>query len=280
MHKSLAIFEGHKIRRHYDAKTETWYFSVVDILQVLIQQPDYKRARKYWNKLKERLSSEGSQLVTDCHQLKLEAADGKRYLTDVANPETLLRLIQSVPSPKAEPIKLWLAKVGYERLQDMADPAKSLDRARHYWQQHGRSEKWIQQRMMGQETRNKLTDYWKNHDITKESEYAALTNIIHKEWAGLTVKAHKVKKGLKSHNLRDHMSEGELIFTALAEMSTRQIAETMNATGMPENAVAGKKGGGIAKRARVELEKKTGKKVVTGENYLPPGSGKRLGFKT
>lgn len=277
MHKSLAIFEGHKIRRHYDEKTETWYFSVVDILQVLIQQPDYKRARKYWNKLKERLSAEGSQLVTDCHQLKLEAVDGKRYLTDVANPETLLRLIQSVPSPKAEPIKLWLAKVGYERLQDMADPAKSLDRARQYWQQHGRSEKWIQQRMMGQETRNKLTDYWKNHDITKESEYAALTNIIHKEWAGLTVKAHKVKKGLKSHNLRDHMSEGELIFTALAEMSTRQIAETMNATGMPENAVAGKKGGGIAKRARVELEKKTGKKVVTGENYLPPGSGKRLG---
>lgn len=277
MHKSLAIFEGHKIRRHYDEKTETWYFSVVDILQVLIQQPDYKRARKYWNKLKERLSSEGSQSVTDCHQLKLEAADGKKYLTDVANPETLLRLIQSVPSPKAEPIKLWLAKVGYERLQDMADPAKSMDRARQYWQQHGRSEKWIQQRMMGQETRNKLTDYWKNHDITKESEYAALTNIIHREWSGLTVKAHKAKKGLKTHNLRDHMSEGELIFTALAELSTRQIAETMNATGMPENAAAGKKGGGIAKRARLELEKKTRKKVVTGENYLPPGSGKRLG---
>ena len=277
MHKALAIFEGHKIRRHYDEKTETWYFSVVDILQVLIQQPDYQRARNYWKVLKNRLKKEGSETVTKCNRLKLLAEDGKMRLIDVATPETLLRLIQSVPSPKAEPLKLWLAKVGYERLQDMADPSKSVDRARQYWQQRGRSEKWIQQRMMGQETRNKLTDYWKNHDITKESEYAALTNIIHKEWAGLTVKAHKVKKGLKSQNLRDHMSEGELIFTALAEMSTRQIAETMNATGLPENAVAGKKGGGIAKRARVELEKKTGKKVVTGENYLPPGqTGKSI----
>ena len=241
MDKSLAIFEGHKIRRHYDEKTETWFFSVVDILQVLIQQADYQAARNYWKVLKNRLDKEGSESVTKCNRLKLQAADGKYYLADVANPETLLRLIQSVPSPKAEPIKLWLAKVGYERLQDMADPAKSVDRARQYWQQHGRSEKWIQQRMMGQETRNKLTDYWKNHEITKESEYAALTNIIHKEWAGLTVKAHKAVKGLKSHNLRDYMSEAELIFTALAEMSTRQIAETMNATGMPENAVAGKK---------------------------------------
>lgn len=279
MDKSLAIFEGHKIRRHYDEKTEIWYFSVVDILQVLIQQADYQAARNYWKVLKNRLNKEGNESVTKCNRLKLQAADGKYYLTDVAAPETLLRIIQSVPSPKAEPIKLWLAKVGYERLQDMADPAKSVDRARQYWQQHGRSEKWIQQRMMGQETRNKLTDYWKNHDISKESEYAALTNIIHKEWAGLTVKAHKAVKGLKSHNLRDHMSEAELIFTALAELSTRQIAESVDATGMPENAEAGKKGGGIAKRARLELEKKTGKKVVTGENYLPPGGkpGKSIG---
>ena len=271
MDKSLAIFEGHKIRRHYDEKTETWYFSVVDIMQVLIQQADYQAARNYWKVLKNRLNKEGSESVTKCNRLKLQAADGKYYLTDVANPETLLRLIQSVPSPKAEPIKLWLAKVGYERLQDMADPARSLDRARQYWQQHGRSEKWIQQRMMGQETRNKLTDYWKNHDIRKESEYAALTNIIHKEWDGLTVKTHKKEKGLKNQNLRDHMSGAELIFTALAELSTRQIAETVNATGMPENAAAGRQGGGIAKRACLELEKKTGKKVVTGENYLPPG---------
>ena len=148
--QALAVFENYKIRRIYDAKAEIWYFSVVDIVAALIQQPDFQTARKYWNKLKERLKKEGSQSVTNCHQLKLEAADGKKYVTDVANPETLLRIIQSVPSPKAEPIKLWLAKVGYERLQDMSDPARSLDRAREYWQQHGRSEKWIQQRMMGQ----------------------------------------------------------------------------------------------------------------------------------
>src|SRR4030065_731785 len=150
---SLAVFEDYKIRRVYDEKTETWYFSVVDIIQVLIQQPDYQTARKYWNKLKERLTKEGSQSVTNCHRLKLEAADGKKYLTDVANPETILRLIQSVPSPKAEPIKLWLAKVGYERMKDMADPARAFDRGREYWQQHGRGEKWIQQRVLGQENR-------------------------------------------------------------------------------------------------------------------------------
>jgi hypothetical protein len=180
-----------------------------------------------------------------------------------------------VPSPKAEPIKLWLAKVGYERIQDMRDPARSIDRAREYWQQHGRSEKWIQQRMMGQETRNKLTDYWQNHEITEEEEYAILTNIIHQEWSGVSVKTHKDIKGLKTQNLRDHMSEAELIFTALAELSTRQIAESVNATGMTENADAGKKGGKIAKKARLELEEKTGKNVVTSENYLPPAKTKK-----
>jgi hypothetical protein len=267
--QALAVFENFKIRRIFDEKSEIWFFSVVDIIAVLIQQPDYQAARKYWNKLKERLKKEGSQSVTNCHQLKLKAADGKKYLTDVADPETLLRLIQSVPSPKAEPIKLWLAKVGYERIQDMSDPARSLDRAREYWQQHGRSEKWIQQRMMGQESRNKLTDYWKDHEIKGEDEYAILTNIIHQEWSGVSVKKHKAIKGLKTQNLRDHMSEAELIFTALAELSTRQIAESVEATGMPENTAAGKKGGRIAKRARLELEQKTGKSVVTGENFLP-----------
>lgn len=273
---SLAVFENYRIRRIYDEESETWYFSVVDIIQALIQQPDYQTARKYWNKLKERLKKEGSQAVTNCHQLKMTADDGKMRLTDVADPETLLRLIQSVPSPKAEPIKLWLAKVGYERMQDMADPARSLDRAREYWQQHGRSEKWIQQRMMGQETRNKLTDYWKDHDIKQEEEYAILTNIIHQEWADVSVKKHKAMKGLQTQNLRDHMSEAELIFTAVAELSTRQIAETMNAAGMRENKVAGKKGGGIAKKAKRELEAKTGKKVVTNENFLPPDMRKTL----
>ena len=268
--KALAIFENYKIRRVYDEASEVWLFSVVDILAALIQQPDFQIARKYWNKLKERLKKEESESVTNCHRLKLEAADGKKYLTDVADAETLLRLIQSVPSPKAEPIKLWLAKVGYERIQDMSDPALSLDRAREYWKQHGRSEKWIQQRMMGQETRNKLTDYWKNHEVESEEEYTILTNIIHQEWSGVSVKKHKKIKGLKTQNLRDHMSEAELIFTALAELSTRQIAESVAATGMDENAEAGKKGGGIAKKARQELEQKTGKSVVTGESFLPP----------
>ncbi len=277
---ALAVFENYKIRRHYDEQNETWYFSVVDIIAVLIQQPDYQTARKYWNKLKERLKKEGSESVTNCHQLKMESADGKKYLTDAADPETLLRLIQSVPSPKAEPIKLWLAKVGYERLQDMSDPARSLDRAREYWQKYGRSEKWIQQRMMGQETRNKLTDYWKNHDIKDEDEYAVLTNIIHQEWSDVSVQKQTEIKGLKTQNLRDHMSEAELIFTALAELSTRQIAESVDAAGMEENADAGIKGGKIAKKARLELERKTGKSVVTDENFLPPSkSSKRINEK-
>ena len=276
MKKDLAIFEGHRIRRLYDEKTETWWFSVVDIIQVLTQQPDYKAAQNYWKVLKHRLNKEGSQLVTNCNQLKLEAADGKSYLTDVATAETLLRLVQSVPSPKAEPIKLWLAKVGYERMQEMADPARALERARATWQKHGRSDKWIQQRMTGQETRNKLTDYWATHDIKKGDEYAILTNLIHQEWSGVSVNAHKVLKGLKTQNLRDHMSEAELIFTALAELSTRQIAETIAATGMAENQTAAKTGGKLAKRARLELEAQTGKRVVTGENFLPPGSAKKI----
>jgi hypothetical protein len=270
MKKDLAVFEGHEIRRSFDEATETWWFSVVDIVQVLTQQPDSKTARKYWNKLKERLGKEGSQLVTNCHQLKMPAADGKNYLTDVATAETLLRLVQSVPSPKAEPIKLWLAKVGYERMQELADPARSLARARETWQQQGRSAKWIEQRMTGQETRNKLTDYWAGHDIKQDKEYALLTNIIHQEWSGVGVTAHKNLKGLKTQNLRDHMSEAELIFTALAELSTRQIAESVKATGMVENKSAARTGGRIAKGARLELESKTGRKVITGENYLSP----------
>ncbi len=273
-HEALAVFEDFKIRRIYDDKAETWYFSVVDVVAALIQQRDHQAARNYWKVLKSRLKKEGSQTVTNCNRLKMAAEDGKMRLTDVANPETLLRIVQSVPSPKAEPIKLWLAKVGYERIQDMGDPARSLDRAREYWKQHGRSEKWIQQRMMGQETRNKLTDYWKDHEVKGENEYAILTNIIHQEWSGVSVKQHKTIKGLKSQNLRDHMSEAELILTALAELSTRQIAETDQATGVPENAEAGRKGGAIAGRARRELEAKTGRKVVTGENFLPPGKSK------
>jgi len=262
---SLVAFEKYKIRRFFDEKSETWFFSVVDVVASLT---DSVNPRDYWFKMKTRVKTEdGFQLSTICRQLKVPAADGKKYLTDCANVQGLLRIIQSIPSPKAEPFKQWLAKVGYERIQDMSDPARSLDRARQYWQQHGRSEKWIQQRMMGQETRNKLTDYWQGHEIKGENEYAILTNIIHQEWSGVSVKQHKE---IKAHNLRDHMSEAELIFTALAELSTRQIAESVEATGMTENAEAGKKGGRIAGKARRELEQKTGRPVVTSGNFLPP----------
>ena len=266
-------FDGQSIRRAYDAETETWWFSVIDVVQVLTNSTN---ARDYWFKMKQRVRQEdGAELSTICRQLKMPAADGKQRVTDAATAQNLLRIVQSIPSPKAEPIKLWLAKVGYERMQEMSDPARSLDRARETWQKHGRSEKWIQQRMTGQETRNKLTDYWANHDVKKGEEFAILTNLIHQEWAGVSVKAHKAIKGLQDHNLRDHMSEAELIFTALAELSTRQIAETDEATGMTENKVAATKGGAIAKQARRALESKTGKSVVTGENFLPPGNASR-----
>ncbi len=273
---SLAIFENFKIRKVYDKEKEIWYFSVVDIVAALIEQPDFNLARNYWKVLKNRLAKEGSELVTNCNQLKLLSADGKFYKTDVADVETLLRLVQSVPSKKAEPIKLWLAKVGYERMQEMTDPELALNRSREYWQSHGRSEKWIQQRMMGQETRNKLTDYWSEHDVKKGDEFAILTNIIHKEWSGLTVKEHKDLKELEKQNLRDHMSEAELIFTALAELSTRQIAETEQATGLEKNKDSAHKGGKIAKDARTALEDKTGKSVITEQNFLKGVDKKRI----
>ena len=268
-------FDGKSIRRVYDEDTETWWFSVIDVVQALT---DSENARDYWFKMKLRVKFEdGAELSTFCRQLKLPAADGKQRLTDVATAESLLRIVQSIPSPKAEPIKLWLAKVGYERMQEMADPALSLDRARQTWQQHGRSDKWIQQRMTGQETRNKLTDYWSGHDIKKGSEFAILTNIIHQEWAGVSVAEHKGMKGLSSHNLRDHMSEAELIFTALAELSTRQIAQSVEATGMAENKTAAKSGGRIARQARNQLESQTGKSVVSGESFLPNATKKIAG---
>ena len=269
MTNEIGFFEGQRIRHIYDEEKNIYYFSVVDVIAILIEK-DYQGARKYWNKLAQRLRDEGSeQTVTKCHQLKLESTDGKKYNTDCTDVETLLRIIQSVPSKKAEPVKQWLARVGYERMKEMADPSTAIDRARETYKKLGRSEKWIQQRMMGQETRNKLTDYWKDHEITESEEFAILTNIIHQEWSGLSVKEHKNLKGLKSQNLRDHMSEAELIFTALAELSTRQIAESENATGMAENTKSAKRGGKIAREAKEKLELETGQKVVTGNNFLP-----------
>ncbi|MEO6684726.1 MAG: BRO family protein [Dyadobacter sp.] len=264
---NIKLFEEKKVRSHWDEEKEVWYFSVIDVIQILT---DSSIPKRYWSDLKKKLSMEGSEAYEKIVRLKLLADDGKKRETDTADTETLLRIIQSVPSPKAEPFKQWLAKVGYERMQEIANPEQSLDRARENWQKLGRSEKWIQQRMTGQETRNKLTDYWKDSGVEKKDEFALLTNIIHEEWTGLTVKKHKDLKGLKTHNLRDHMSEAELIFTALAELSTRQIAESEEAQGLNENAKASKKGGAVAKNARKELEGQTGKSVVTGENFLPP----------
>ena len=262
----LTIFENHKIRRTYDKKSDTWFFSVIDVVGALT---DSTNARDYWFKMKTRVKNEDElELSTICRQLKLKASDGKMRETDCANTESLFRIIQSIPSPKAEPFKRWLAKVGYERIQEIADPEKSINRGRDNWKKHGCSEEWIQRRMSGQETRNKLTDYWKDHEIKEGEEYATLTSIIHQEWTGISVKKHKNLKGLKSNNLRDHMTEAELIFTALAELSTRQIAESMHAKGMPENKTASKAGGKIAKTARIELENKTGQNVISNKNYL------------
>ncbi len=273
--KQITIFEGQKIRRHWDDKAEKWYFSVVDVVSALTGSDN---PQVYWRVLKKRLIDEGSgETVTKCNGLKMPAPDGKMRLTDVADIEVMFRLIQSIPSPKAEPFKLWLAKVGYERIQEISDPEKALNRGRDYWQRMGRSQKWIQQRMMGQEVRNKLTDYWKDNEVQEKDEYAILTNIIHQEWSDLSVKEHKSLKNLKTENLRDHMSDAELVFTALAELSTRQIAETMKTRGLEENKIPAKKGGRIAKNARKELENKTGKKVVSGENFLQsPKIGKKL----
>jgi DNA-damage-inducible protein D len=273
MTSQVKLFEQQKVRTHWDEEKQQWYFSIIDVIQILSES---NNPRRYWSDLKRKLQQEGFiQLYEIIVQLKLESSDGKKYSTDCTDTKNLLRIIQSIPSPKAEPFKLWLARVGYERMQEIADPEQSIDRARENWQKLGRSEKWIQQRMTGQETRNKLTDYWKESGVEKSDEFAFLTNIIHTEWAGLSVKKHKDLKGLKSQNLRDHMSEAELIFTALAELSTRQIAETDKAKGLTQNAVAGKKGGKIAKDARLALENKTGRKVITGENFLPPVKGKK-----
>ncbi len=271
MNHSTIPFEGHNIRRIYDEESETWFFSIVDIVAALT---DSVNPTDYLKKLRKRDTHLGDYIGTNCPQVEMPGATGKKRKILAGTAQHILRIVQSVPSPKAEPFKIWLAKIGYERMQEISDPSLSVDRARENWKKHGRSEKWIQQRMMGQETRNKLTDYWRSHDIKEGEEFAILTNIIHQEWAGMTVKEHKKLKELKTQNLRDHMNEAELIFTALAEMSTRQIAEAGQATGMEPNKKASKRGGNVAKKARLELEEQTGKSVITNENYLPNKSEK------
>ena len=261
---TITTFEDKTIRKTYH--NNAWWFVIADIVFALTESVNPADYIKKMRSRDKELSKGWGQIVTP---LAIATSGGKQKI-NCANMEGIFRIIQSIPSPKAEPFKLWLAKVGYERMQEITDPEISLNRARENWQKHGMSEKWIQQRMMGQETRNKLTDYWKNHEINEGEEFAILTNIIHQEWSGLSVKEHKQKKDLKSQNLRDHMTEAELIFTALAEMSTRQIAQQSKATGMQENAKACKKGGNISKKARLELEEQTKQAVVSDANYLKP----------
>lgn len=265
-----AIFEAKEVRRVWH--DEQWFFVVEDVVRVLIESSN---AKQYIQKMKQRDVELGQGWVQIVHTLDVSTKGGVQPI-NCSNLQGIFRIIQSISSPKAEPFKQWLAMVGQERIDEMVNPEIALNRSREYWKKHGRSDKWIQQRMMGQETRNKLTDYWKSAGVEEGKEYAILTNIIHQEWSGLGVQDHKNMKKLgKSTNLRDHMSEAELIFTALAELSTRQIAENMEAQGLEGNKIPAKRGGKIAKDARIALEEKTGKKVVTGENYLSPQKTKK-----
>ena len=271
--KQIILFEQKQIRRLWNENKEKWYFSVVDVIAALTGSTTPKR---YWSDLKQKLIKEGNQSYEKIVRLKLVAVDGKMRETDMADTETLFRLIQSIPSPQAEPFKLWLAKVGYERLSEMADPEISLNRARDNWQLMGYPSKWIEQRMRGQEIRNKLTDYWANHKIKKEKEFAILTNIIHKEWSGLTVKEHKNLKNLKGQNLRDNMTDAELLFTSLAELTTNKIAEKEKAIGFVKNVVSAQKGGHYTKKAKDSFEKITDTKVISDKNYLELEDKKRI----
>ena len=265
--KAIVLFEDVPVRRKWVEKEEKWYFSVVDVISILTDSTIPKR---YWSDLKIKLNEEGGQVYDKIVHLKLLAVDGKKYATDCFSTEDLFRVIQSIPSKKAEPFKKWLAKVGYERLQEMVNPEIAINRARKNWKEMGAPEKWIEHRMRGQEIRNKLTDYWQESGVRVGLEYVKLTNIIHQEWSGLTTGEHKALKKLDKENLRDAMTEAELLFTALAELSTTQIAKKDEALGFDENAKSAQKGGGIAKNARQQLEEATGESILSDENYLAP----------
>lgn len=256
----IAIFEGRKIRRHWDEKQEKWYFSVVDIVTILSGSVD---PRKYWNKLSERLRTEGSEVVTKCHQLKMLATDGKMRLTDAADTETMFRIIQSIPSHNAEPFKLWLARVGYERVEESEDPEIAIQRAMRFYLKRGYSKNWVNQRLKSIEIRKELTDEWENRGVKANSEFATLTDDITFAWAGLRTKDYKKYKGLKKENLRDNMINLELVLNMLAEASTTEISKKVVPKNFKENRKVAKQGGSIAGSARRKIEKRTGKKVVT-----------------
>lgn len=260
---SIKIFGGDKIRAIWNDEQEKWYFSVVDVVAVLTESKDFQTARKYWNKLKQRLKEEGFEPVTNCHQLKMPAADGKMRLTDVADTEQLLRIIQSVPSPKAEPFKMWLAKVGAERLDQMQDPELSIQQAMIDYKRLGYSDNWINQRLKSIEIRKDLTDQWKLHNVEEGVQYATLTDIIYQSWAGRTSKEYKQLKGLKKENLRDNMTNEELVLNMLAELSATSITKAKNPQTLDENKTCAKEGGDVARVAREQLESKTGRSVVS-----------------
>lgn len=260
---SIKLFGGDKIRAIWNDEQEKWYFSVVDVVAVLTESKDFQTARKYWNKLKQRLKEEGFEPVTNCHQLKMPAADGKMRLTDVADTEQLLRIIQSVPSPKAEPFKMWLAKVGTARLNQMQDPELSIQQAMIDYKRLGYSDNWINQRLKSIEIRKDLTDQWKLHNIEEGVQYATLTDIIYQSWAGRTSKEYKKLKGLKKENLRDNMTNEELVLNMLAELSATSITKAKNPQTLDENKTCAKEGGDVARVAREQLESKTGRSVVS-----------------
>lgn len=259
----IQIFEKKKVRTVWNQGEEKWYFSIVDIITVLTESKD---AGAYWRKLKQRLKEEGNETVTNCHSLKMEATDGKMRLTDVADTEQLFRLIQSIPSPKAEPFKLWLAQIASERLDEMQDPEITIDRALEQYMLLGYSESWINQRLKSIEIRNELTREWKSRGVKEGMEFAILTDIISKTWSGKTTKEYKILKGLKKENLRDNMSNTELILNMLAEASTKDISSATKPENFDESKEVAKQGGNVAKVALNELESKTGKKVVTSLN--------------
>lgn len=270
--ETLKLFEDKKIRAVWDDEQEKWYFSIVDVIEVLTDSANYLTARKYWNKLKQRLKEEGNQTVTNCHQLKMRAADGKMRMTDVADTEELFRLIQSVPSPKAEPFKQWMAQVASERIDQLQDPELSIDQAIMDYKRLGYSDNWINQRIKSIEVRKELTDEW-NRNGVNGMQYASLTDIITKEWSGRTTKEYKRLKGLRKENLRDNMTNIELALNTLAEASTTEISRQRSPEGFDQNAAVAKSGGSVAKAARQQLESQLGRSVISpikAQDYLSP----------
>ena len=271
--QSLQIFEDRKIRTVWDDEQEKWYFSIVDTIEVLTDSKDYTTARKYWNKLKQRLKEEGNETVTNCHQFKMRALDGKMRLTDVADTEQLFRLIQSIPSPKAEPFKQWMAHVASVRIDQMQDPELSIEQAMVDYKHLGYSDAWINQRLKSIEVRKELTDEWKRTGVKEGVEFATLTDIITREWSDMRTKEYKQLKGLKKENLRDNMTNVELALNILAEASTAEISKQKNPHGFKQNVTIAREGGSVAKVARKQLEEKLGRSVISSSkatDFLPP----------